>query len=187
LTELIMAFPWLWWSLSIQFVGIPSDTLYHVVLMLTLLSGVGIFFPQVEPFLAKKWWRLREPSDLELNRLAPAWFAVCQAAGVDPHSYRIWIHEGPEATAPVTVGSTIALTNWSLYTLPQRNLEANLAHKLAHHLPLPRRVSLFLYWPSLPARAMGIVLAAGLQHRAFKTLIRIVIGFSPWACLRSAT
>ncbi|QNE19419.1 hypothetical protein F1D05_17705 [Kribbella qitaiheensis] len=51
-------------------------------LALTLLSGVTIFFPQVEPFLAKNWWRLREPSDLELNRIAPAWFAVCQAAGV---------------------------------------------------------------------------------------------------------
>jgi hypothetical protein len=66
------------------------------------------------------------------------------------------------------------------------DLEAILAHELAHHLPLPRRVSLFLYWLSLPARAMGIVLAAGLQHRAFKTLIRIVIGFFTAGCLRSA-
>jgi hypothetical protein len=80
--------------------------------------------------------------------MAPAWFAVCQAAGVDPHSYRIWIFEGPDATAPATVGSTIAVTNWSLYTLPQRHLEAILAHEPAHHLPLPRRVSLLLYWLS---------------------------------------
>jgi hypothetical protein len=34
--------------------GIPSETQYHVVLTLTLLSGAAIFFPQVEPFLAKK-------------------------------------------------------------------------------------------------------------------------------------
>ena len=162
--------------LSVQFVGIPSDSLYHVVLVLTLLSGVGIFFPQVEPFLARKWWRLREPSDVELKRMGPAWFAVCQAAGVDPNSFRIWIYEGPEATAPATVGSTIAVTNWSVYTLPQRNLEAILAHELAHHLPLPRRVSLFLYWLSLPARALGVVLAAGLRHKLFKTPIRWVIG-----------
>jgi hypothetical protein len=80
----------------VQFVGIPSETLYHVVLVLTLLSGAGIFFPQVEPLLAKKWWRLREASDMELNRMAPAWFAACQAAGVDPHGYRSWIHKGPE-------------------------------------------------------------------------------------------
>jgi Zn-dependent protease with chaperone function len=161
----------------VQFIGIPGDTLYHVVLTLTLLSGVGIFFPQVEPFLAKKWWRLREPSELELNRMAPAWFAVCQSAGVDPRSYRIWIYEGPDATAPATVGSSIAVTNWSLYTLPPRNLEAVLAHELAHHLPLPRRVSLFLYWLSLPARVMDVVLAAGLRRKAFKKLIRVVIGF----------
>ena len=55
--------------LSIQFIGIPSETLYHVVLTLALLSGVGIFFHQFETFLAKKWWRLREPSDPELKRM----------------------------------------------------------------------------------------------------------------------
>jgi hypothetical protein len=56
---------------------------------------------------------------------------------------------------------TIALTNWSLYMLPQRNLEAVLAHELAHHLPLPQKVSLFIYWLSLPARMMGVVISAG--------------------------
>jgi Zn-dependent protease with chaperone function len=99
------------------------------------------------------------------------------AYGVDPHSFRVWIHEGPEATAPATVGSTIALSNWSLYTLPQRNLEAILAHELAHHLPLPRKVSLFLYWLSLPARLLGVFLAAGLRSKVFKTVFRVVIGF----------
>ncbi|MEU4390167.1 M48 family metalloprotease [Kribbella sp. NPDC023855] len=177
LTELLMALPWLWWSwLSIQFLGLFNDTLYAVVLTLALLSGVGIFFHQYETFLAKKWWRLREPSELELGRMAPAWLSVCQAAGVDPDSFRIWIHEGPEVTAPATVGRTIALTNWSLYTLPQRNLEAVLAHELAHHLPLPQKVSLFLYWLSLPARMTGVVIDAGLKHRVFKRLIGIVIG-----------
>ncbi|TDO44618.1 peptidase M48-like protein [Kribbella sp. VKM Ac-2527] len=71
-----------------------------------------------------------------------AWLSVGHAAGVDPDNYRVWIHEGPEATAPATVGHTIALTNWSLYALPQRNLEGVLAHEVAHHLAQPQRVSL---------------------------------------------
>lgn len=111
--------------LSIQFLGLFSTPLYRVVLTLVLLSVVGVFLHQAETFLAKKWWRLREPSELELGRMAPAWLSVCQAAGVDPDKFRIWIHEGPEVSAPATVGRTIALTNWSLYTLPQRNLEAS--------------------------------------------------------------
>lgn len=108
--------------------------------------------------------------------MAPAWLSVCQSAGVDPNSFRIWIHEGPEVTAPATVGRTIAVTNWSLYTLPQRNLEAVLAHELAHHLPLPQKVSLFLYWLSLPARMTGVVIAAGLKNSFFKRLIVFVVG-----------
>jgi hypothetical protein len=55
---------------------------------------------------------------------------------------RVWIHEGPQTTAPATVGRTVAVTNWSLFMLPQRHLEAVLAHELAHHLALPPRVSL---------------------------------------------
>ncbi|MDX6237240.1 MAG: hypothetical protein QOG10_2055 [Kribbellaceae bacterium] len=61
---------------------------------------------------------------------------------------------------PATVGRTIALTNWSLYALPQRNLEGMPAHELAHHLALPQRVSLLgqgsqlgLKW--LAGRAVG--------------------------------
>jgi Zn-dependent protease with chaperone function len=172
-----MALPWLWWSwMSIQFIGLFSTTAYRVVLTVALVSGVGIFFHQAETFLASKWWRLREPSDHELARIAPAWLAVCQAAGVDPNRYRVWIHEGAETTAPATVGRTIAVTNWSLFTLPQRNLEAVLAHELAHHLALPPKVALFLYWLSLPARMTGVVLQAGLRHPFWKKVVGITIG-----------
>ncbi|GAA3601441.1 hypothetical protein GCM10022235_86490 [Kribbella ginsengisoli] len=67
------------------------------------------------------------------------------------------------------------MTNWSLYTLPQRNLEAVLAHELAHHLALPPKVSLFLYWLSLPARMTGVVLRAGLRHDFWKKVVWAVI------------
>jgi Zn-dependent protease with chaperone function len=42
-------------------------------------------------------------------------------------------------------GGTVAVSNWSVYTLQPRNLEAVLAHDLAHHLALPRLVSLLIY------------------------------------------
>src|SRR6266545_8318336 len=41
--------------------------------------------------------------------------AVCTAAGVNPDHYLVWAHEGPEATAPATAGSTVAVTSRALY------------------------------------------------------------------------
>jgi hypothetical protein len=74
-------------------------------------------------------------------------------------------------------GSTVAVSNWSIYTLPPRNLEAVLAHELAHHLALPRLVSLFIYWLSLPARVMGLVIAGGLKHPVLSMPVKLVLGF----------
>ena len=64
--------------------------------------------------------------------------AVCTAAGVNPDHYRVWAHEGPEATAPATAGSTVAVTSWAVYRLPPQHLEAVLARELAHRLAIPR-------------------------------------------------
>jgi hypothetical protein len=58
------------------------------------------------------------------------------------------VYEGPEATASAVPGSTVAVSNWSIYTLPPRNLEAVLAYEPAHRLALSRLVSLFIYWLS---------------------------------------
>jgi Zn-dependent protease with chaperone function len=180
LLELGLALPWLWWSwLSIQFVGIPSETLYAVVLTAWLVSAAAVMVPKTEHLLARRVYRLRPPHELEKLRLGPAWFAVCTAAGVDPERYRVWVHEGPEATAPITAGSTIAVTSWATLTLPPRNLEAVLAHELAHHLALPNRLSLLLYWLQLPARLMGKAITAGLASPVpFISLVtKVVLGF----------
>jgi STE24 endopeptidase len=123
--------------LAVQFVGIPSDTIEHVALGVWLASGAALLYPRAQDLLAWKVWRLRPPSELESRRIGPAWWAVCTAAGVNPDRYRVWIHEGPEATAPQTAGATVAVTSWSVFTLPPRNLEAVLAHELAHRLAVP--------------------------------------------------
>jgi Zn-dependent protease with chaperone function len=178
LTEVLLALPWLWWSwLSIQFIGIPSNTLYYIVLTAWLVSAAAVIHPRTEDLLAWKVYRLRPPSELESRRLGPAWFAVCAAAGVDPNRYKVWVHEGPEATAPVTAGSTIAVTSWALYVLPPRHLEAVLAHELAHHLNLPRLISLWIYWLSLPARWTAKAIVYGLQHHVLSVITKVVLGF----------
>lgn len=102
---------------------------------------------------------------------------MCVAAGVDPNKYRAWIHEGPEATAPATAGSTVAVTSWAVYVLPPRNLEAVLAHELAHRLALPRPVSLLIHGLSMPARLMGKAIVTGWKQPIVGFAIKLVIGF----------
>ncbi|MFG1819627.1 hypothetical protein ACGFIF_38105 [Kribbella sp. NPDC049174] len=60
---------------------------------------------------------------------------------------------------------------------PERHLEAVLAHEPAHHLAVPRALSLLLYWLTLPARLMGRVIVFCLRHRMLSILAKIVIGF----------
>jgi STE24 endopeptidase len=110
---------------------------------------------------------------LESQRIGPAWFAVCLATGVDPKRYGVWIHEGPDVSAPATAGSTVAVTSWSTLVLPARNLEAVLAHELAHRLALPRRVSLFVYCLSLPARLMGKAIRASWKRPVLGFLVKV--------------
>ena len=50
----MLALPWLWWSyLSMQFVGIPSETLYWILLAVWPISGLVVFYPRTEELLAR--------------------------------------------------------------------------------------------------------------------------------------
>jgi STE24 endopeptidase len=174
--------PWLWWSyLSVQFIGIPSDTLYGIALGLWLLSGLVVLYPRIEEHFAARFHHLRPASVMDLQILGPAWWQVCAVAGIDPNKFRLWIYEGPETTAPITAGNTVAVSHWSLYNLGSRrgrspHLEAVLAHELAHHLAVPRFVSLAIFWLSLPARITGAAIMAGLKNPVLSIVVKLVLG-----------
>ncbi|WP_427896709.1 M48 family metalloprotease (plasmid) [Kribbella sp. GL6] len=178
--ELSLAFPWLWWSwLSVQFLGVPWRGFYWIAMAIWAATAVLVVaYPRAEEIIAWRVYHLRPPSaGWESQRLGPAWWAVCTAAGVDPNAYRVWVHEGMEASAPITAGSTVAVTHWALYTLPPRHLEAALAHELAHHLAMPRALSVLLYWFTLPARLMGKTIMFCLRHHVLSILAKLIIGF----------
>ena len=106
--ELAVALRWSW--LSIQFLGVPIRALYWIGLAVWVLSAVVVIaHPRAEDLLARKVYRLRPHQPWNLSVSALAWWAVCTAAGVDPNRYRVWIHEGSEATAPATAGTTVAV------------------------------------------------------------------------------
>ncbi|MFC5264656.1 hypothetical protein ACFPJ1_21300 [Kribbella qitaiheensis] len=66
------------------------------------------------------------------------------------------------------------MTNWSLYALPQRNLEGVLAHVLALHLALPQRVSLLGRAASSASCGSQIGLS-GQNHRVKKPVANPVV------------
>ena len=115
---------------------------------------------------------------MEHERIGQVWYSVCSAAGVDPSAFRVWIYDGERITAPATRGHTIAVTTWSVYTLPAPLLRAVLAHELAHHLGTPPRWSALVAWYSIPARIAAIAIRRLMPVlRRFPLLKFLVIAF----------
>lgn len=141
-------------------------------------SGVATLHPQSETLIARYVYRLRDLNQLEYQQIGPAWHTVCAAAGVSPNVFRVWIYDGQQITAPATTGHTIAVTTWSVYTLPAPLLRAVLAHELAHHLGTPPRWSVLVTWYSIPARIAADVIRRLMPVlRRFPLLKGLVIAF----------
>lgn len=64
-----------------QFVGIPSETLYWILLTVWPISGLVVFCPRTEELLARWFHRFRPPSALEMQRIGPAWWACAPRPG----------------------------------------------------------------------------------------------------------
>ncbi|WP_185759590.1 M48 family metalloprotease [Kribbella jejuensis] len=131
-----------------------------IVIAVWILSGALIFAPSTEELLAKHLFRLRKPTLIEQQRLAPVWHQLLQRAGVVHGRFSLWIQESDEVNATPTPGHTVGVTRWALYTLPPQHLEAALAHELSHHLGGRAWLSLIDFWYSIPARGGLIVVRA---------------------------
>lgn len=161
-TALLSAVPWFFWSLVlvVWVAGAIGFEWGWIVLVLWILSGGLIFVPSTEELLAKHLFRMRKPTLIEQQRLAPVWHQLLHRAGVTHGRFSIWIQESDEVNATPTPGHTVAVTRWALYTLPPQHLEAALAHELSHHLGGRAWLSLIDFWYSIPARGGLIVVRA---------------------------
>jgi Zn-dependent protease with chaperone function len=139
-------------------VDLTSGPAWWVIMGVWLGSGAATLHPQTEALVARHVYRLRDLNQIEHDRIGQVWYAVCSAAGVTPSAFRVWIYDGERITAPATSGHTIAVTTWSVYTLPAPMLRAVLAHELAHHLGTPPRWSVLVAWYSIPTRIAAVVI-----------------------------
>ena len=72
------------------------------------------YFSSVSGSSLHEWLHAAATTPPSAGHSDPRSGAVCTAAGVNPDHYRVRAHEGPEATAPVTAGSTVAVTSWAV-------------------------------------------------------------------------
>ncbi|WP_166665604.1 M48 family metalloprotease [Kribbella caucasensis] len=162
--ELLLGIPWVLWSVgvvssisSMIFDGFPVV----LVLVIWILSGLLILWPPTENYLAKYLFRLRKPTLLEQQKLDVAWRAVCARVNVNPQYYNLWVEESDNINGLAMAGRTIAVTRWTLNSLPPRQLQAVLAHELGHHRGGHPWASLVAFWYALPGRLV-VVLVRGL-------------------------
>ncbi len=152
---LLFELPWFVWSLIIvqlaigSFVGNPWP---WIAVGVWLLAGGLMLLRPVDALVARVVDRLRQPTGEESQKLDPAWRAVAGTAGVDAAKYSLWIEDVTAVSAMASGGHTVAVTRWALTTLPPRQLEAVLAHELAHHLGGHTWAGALSSWYSLPSR-----------------------------------
>lgn len=138
------------------------------------LCGGVMFVPSVENLLGWVMFDMRRPTPAELRKLEPSWQAVCEAAGIDGGRYLLWIEHSRALNAFAAGGRMVAVTKPAL-TLPERYLEAILAHELGHHLSGHARISLLRWWYELPARAT--ILLARLLALVVVSVARFFVPF----------
>ena len=124
---------------------------------LWLVSGAVMFARPTELLVAKLVLDVRRPTPAELHKLAPAWASACGVAGVDAGHYLLYVEDSDQPSAFAAGGRIVTVTRAALH-LPPPQLEAVLAHELAHHLSAHTTVAALTWWYSLPARGVAFVL-----------------------------
>ncbi|MFI8087956.1 M48 family metalloprotease [Streptomyces sp. NPDC086080] len=140
---------------SLFVVGLVSaffGSLGIVVVLAWLASGALMFHRPTERALARHLLRLRYPTPQERAKLEPVWREVTSRAGIDGHTYELWIEDSDSLNAVAAAGHIVGVTRFALHQLPNGELAAVMAHELGHHVGGHAWSSLLGYWYALPGR-----------------------------------
>jgi Zn-dependent protease with chaperone function len=128
-----------------------------------LAVGGLLFVKPVQRVMLSTLFHLRPPTADEHARLDPAWWAVLDRAGIPRDRYVLAVEERPELNAMAAGSHVVAATTKALYSVPQRELEAVLAHELGHHRGLHAVGFVAVYWLGTPIVLLARV-AYALQN-----------------------
>ncbi len=138
--------------LVVSLVSVFFGALGIVLVLAWLASGALVFHRPTERALARYVLKLRPPTPQELARLVPVWREVLARAGIEQHTYELWVEDSEELNAVAAAGHMVGVTRFALERLPSGQLAAVLAHELGHHVGGHSWSSLLGYWYALPGR-----------------------------------
>lgn len=171
--------------------AVPSLFFGEMVGLLVILgwvaSGALVFHRPTERMLARRVFRLRQPTPDEFAYLAPIWVEVSKRARVDHTVYELWIEDSDEINACAAVGHLVGVTRRSFTDLPPGQLAAVLAHELGHHVGGHPWARVAGFWYALPARvtwrvlsflvAVAMMIALRLSLKAFLAVALVCLTF----------
>lgn len=153
--------------LIVSLVSVMFGRLGLIVVLLWLASGAFVFHRPTESAIARHLLRLRYPTHQERLRLEPVWQEVTARAGVDAHTYELWVEDSDSLNAVAAAGHIVGITSYAMDHLPNGELAAVMAHELGHHVGGHAWSSLLGYWYALPSRVVWRVLRA-VMHLAYR-------------------
>ncbi|MCC3776078.1 M48 family metalloprotease, partial [Streptomyces sp. UNOB3_S3] len=164
LSQLVMTLPIALISLSlVSFAfALLNPVLGLIMPVAWLLSGPLVFHRPVEAAIAGRLLGLRRPTPEEAQRLAVVWEQVTRRAGVNQHTYELWVQESTALNATAVAGHIVGVTRHAMERLPNSQLAAVLAHELGHHVGGHTWAAMLADWYALPARTVGRWILAGI-------------------------
>jgi Zn-dependent protease with chaperone function len=125
--------------------------------------------PAAERRVARAFVESRDPQPAELARLAPLLDRLGQRSGMDARRFDVRVQESGDLNAAAGGLRSLFITTAALRR-EDGELEALLAHELAHHRALHPVGTLVLWWLSLPGEALEAV------YRALRRLAQRLAG-----------
>jgi STE24 endopeptidase len=132
----------------------------------------------VESRFARLLFKVRRPTEAELERLRPVWERTCRRAGLDRRGFTLRVEDTGEFNAFALGTHFVAVTRRAL-ELPDELLEAVLAHELGHHRDRHPLAATLGWWYLMPFSLLSVVLrrvraATRALSRGFAALRRRV-------------
>jgi Zn-dependent protease with chaperone function len=158
IVTLIASLPWM----CASFIGVvlllmvldwllPIGALVTPLALAWLVSGIVVFVPRAEPYIAHYVLGLRQPTTAEAALVTATWHEVTRRASLSPEAYSVWIEDRDALTACTPGGNVLAVPR-TISELQARQRAAVMAHELGHHLAGHARARMLVQWYSAPAR-----------------------------------
>lgn len=113
------------------------------------LLGFLLFAPFAQGFMARHFFKFREPVLAERSHMSHPWGEVLRRAGIPTGKYRLWVEDNNELNAGACGGNIVSITRGAM-RYQGEHLGAIMAHELGHRINGHTYPGLLAWWYSQP-------------------------------------